>query len=184
MTACSVVGCERPSRSLTWCGTHYERWRRHGTLAEPNVRRFWSLIRQAAASPASRPDLGPCWLWQGDLNSQGYARLSLGNRKRLMHRWAYEWLIGAIPDRLTLDHLCRVRRCVNPAHLEPVTQQENALRGARARRKTHCKRGHPLSGLNVYTQSGGGRDCRTCRRLRRSDGWRVELAARVPDEAA
>jgi len=85
-----------------------------------------------------------CWLWQGPLSPNGYGRTS----KWYAHRAMYEILMGPIPPRLVIDHLCRVRRCVNPDHMEVVTRGENVLRGetvsARAARQTHCKRGHLL----------------------------------------
>lgn len=86
------------------------------------------------------------------------------------HRFAYERLVGLIPEGLQLDHLCRVPYCVNPAHLEPVTSRENTMRGlnfaAVNAKKTHCLRGHLLSGDNLMTTpSYDGRLCRTCRQL-------------------
>lgn len=83
--------------------------------------------------PDYRPDLGPCWLWTGATNSDGYGHLWVDGRWPPAHRVAYEQLIGAIPDLLVLDHLCRVTQCVNPSHLEPVTNQVNILRGKRSR---------------------------------------------------
>lgn len=79
---------------------------------------------------------GGCWLWQGALNTKGYAVLSVGGRggrRHYAHRLSYEIHVGPIPAGLQIDHLCRVRRCVNPAHLEPVTNRENVLRGIAAR---------------------------------------------------
>ncbi|WP_375791707.1 HNH endonuclease signature motif containing protein [Actinoplanes campanulatus] len=92
------------------------------------------------------------------------------------HRYSYESLIGPIPDGLTIDHLCRNRPCINPDHLEPVTQAENNRRvpvevrrlSARVPRppRTTCKHGHPLSGENLYVSPGGHRACRTCAKRR------------------
>ena len=70
-----------------------------------------------------------CWLWLGELNRNGYGRLSVGGRRAMAHRLAYELLVGPIAPGLVLDHLCRVRCCCNPAHLEPVTVRENTHRG-------------------------------------------------------
>jgi hypothetical protein len=113
-----------------------------------------------------------CWEWRGGVHPNGYASTNVGSRaggaKRrrvYVHRLAFELWRGEIPDGLDLDHLCRNRRCFNPAHLEPVTRRVNTLRGdgpailARINgEKTHCKNGHDLS---VYG------------RLRRSDKtWR------------
>jgi hypothetical protein len=87
------------------------------------------------------------------------------------HRFAYSVLVGPIPDGLQIDHLCRNEMCVNPEHLEPVTQRINMLRGTGPQavnaQKTHCPKGHPLSGNNVYAHTvratgTPGRRCRTC----------------------
>lgn len=113
------------------------------------------------------PETG-CWNWTGSVVRTGYGQIKV--RKGLVqrtHRVMYEALVGPIPEGLDLDHLCRNRRCMNPEHLEPVTERENALRGqgpaARNAMKTHCPRGHPYSGGNLYIiPSTGGRMCRTC----------------------
>ena len=112
-----------------------------------------------------------CWLWTGARSSNGYGVSWHNLRAISAHRFAYELLVGPIPEGLTLDHLCRVRHCVNPAHLEPVTMRENLLRGegwtALNARKTHCPRGHSYDDENTYI-SGGKRYCLTCRASRRS----------------
>lgn len=78
-----------------------------------------------------------CWLWQGPINNSGYGVMYDADGKHTgVHRVAYENAVGAIPVGMQIDHLCRVRHCVNPAHLEPVTRAENLSRAARARRST------------------------------------------------
>lgn len=126
--------------------------------------RFWSK-----ATPGE-----DCWLWTGCLGGHGYGTLWMNGATRYAHRLIYEALVGPIPEGLELDHLCRVRHCVNPAHLEPVTHKVNQLRGtspmADSARKTHCLRGHPLSGPNLYLRPDGkGRQCRACTAIR--GGW-------------
>lgn len=110
-----------------------------------------------------------CHLWLGSLDRDGYGRVRCaGAEYRPAHRLAYEAENGPVPKGLVLDHKCRVRCCVNPSHLEPVTNRENILRGesraARSSRQTHCKNGHPLSGDNVYTylKKPTIRRCRAC----------------------
>lgn len=112
-----------------------------------------------------------CWEWTGH-TVKGYARFKTeGSRKTVgVHRWAYEHFVGPIPHGLKLDHLCRNTKCINPKHLEPVTNRENTLRGdspsAILFRKDQCAKGHPLSGDNVrISSSNGQRVCKTCMRI-------------------
>ncbi len=123
-----------------------------------------------------------CWIWMGEVSkSHGYAIISstlfVGKRRDYAHREMYRRFKGEIPDGLTIDHLCRVRCCVNPYHLEVVTRGENVLRGesliAENGRKTHCKYGHLLDGDNLYrvTTRPTTRVCRTCKRRIDREGY-------------
>lgn len=126
--------------------------------------RFWSKVLVTESVDA-------CWLWTGPLVNCGYAQFHLVDRMVMSHRVAYELAIGEIPDGLELDHLCRNRSCCNPHHLEPVTHAENIRRSTVLREgKTHCLRGHPLSGENLFVRRNGVRECKICQRaqLRRS----------------
>lgn len=104
-----------------------------------------------------------CWEWQGSLAYAGYGRLRVGPQSRSMgaHRYSYELLVGPIPEGLEIHHKCMNPPCVNPAHLEPVTREEN-LRMRRFYRPTHCKRGHAFDEHNTYFVKTGGRQCRKC----------------------
>ena len=116
-----------------------------------------------------------CVLWMSD-NDRGYGKVRIDGVNKRVHRVVWERLNGPIPDNLTVDHLCRVRSCVNPAHMELVSAEENIRRMAAARaRATHCKRGHEFTPSNTYLRTDGRRRCRTCmdayesaRRQRRS----------------
>lgn len=104
----------------------------------------------------------PCWIWTGPVTHQGYGRTSVrgvGYRVRI-HRVAYEAVKGPIPEGLVLDHLCRVRPCCNPDHLEPVTPAENTRRGVHVR--THCKYGHEYTPESTRISSKGSRFCGIC----------------------
>lgn len=115
--------------------------------------RFWSKVEKTDG----------CWLWRGGLFRTGYGCFyEVPRPGRLAHRYAYELLVGPVPEGLELDHLCRVRHCVNPAHLEPITHAENMARGIHAT-KTHCKHGHEFTEANTLLRNGGkGRTCRAC----------------------
>lgn len=184
---CSVGGCERAAHCRGWCKRHYERWRIHGTTADPAcvdcgaaVKEFgarcqpcgyakyeadcakrectipgcnkprsrqWQLCRMHAQRKkrhgdplvALKPKLpfwervnkagpGGCWLWTGAVDGNGYGTVTIERVQLSTHRVAYELLVGPIPAGLTIDHLCRVLACCNPAHLEPVTRAENNRR--------------------------------------------------------
>ena len=109
-----------------------------------------------------------CWLWTASVRPSGYGQIwtrTVEGRRRLLsaHRAVWEAARGPVPDGLDLDHLCRVRTCVNPDHLEPVTRKTNILRGlapaAANARKTVCDKGHQLQLLPT-----GRRGCPKCKR--------------------
>lgn len=109
-----------------------------------------------------------CWEWQAGKNRKwGYGTFRVkGYRTKKAHRFSHEFFKGPIPAGLTIDHLCRNKGCVNPDHLEAVTNRENSLRSdniaGRNARKTHCPKGHPYDEKNTFKQFLGGRGCRAC----------------------
>lgn len=155
---CTYAGCGRVRRTAKYCSTHYKRDRAGSDMDAPIATpvpimdRFMSKVRHMP-SGSSRP---------------GSTARTFGSWRT---RWYYEQVRGPIPAGLHLDHLCRNTMCVNPDHLEPVTQRVNTLRGigvaAVHAKKTHCINGHPFSGDNlVYRSNGRWRDCRECRRAK------------------
>lgn len=134
--------------------------------------RFWEKVNKAGPVNLERPELGPCWIWTAAKTPLGYGAFQWATRHtKKAYRAAYELTIGAIPEGLVLDHLCRVPACVNPAHLEPKTNLENLMdplsrfTGHTNKYKTHCQYGHPLEGENLYADvKRGKRKCKTCRR--------------------
>lgn len=115
-------------------------------------------------------DADECWEWAAGTAGKGYGQFWNGERQMPAHRWAYEFLVGPVPAGLQLDHLCRNPRCVNPAHLEPVSGHRNILRGespsAVNSRKQVCKHGHPLKDRNLIVEQEQGHPRRRCRECR------------------
>lgn len=119
-----------------------------------------------------------CWLWMGSRSKGGYGRVKAYARKYMIHRFTYEFVNGLIPDGLQIDHLCRVRNCFNPAHLEAVTPSENVKRGDSPklqRAKTHCPHGHAYDAKNTL-RSSTGRVCKACR-YKHILAWKRRAAA-------
>jgi HNH endonuclease len=164
------------------CGKHYTRWRVHGdplftlVIVGDDEARFWSKVdRQGDAD---------CWSWLDAPDEDGYGYFRTG--RKMVRAGRYSWELAnddRIPDGLVIDHLCRNRICVNPRHLEPVTNRVNVvIRGltptALNFRKTHCVNGHKFTPANTYVSPSGRRRCRKCQRgYERARRERQALAA-------
>jgi HNH endonuclease len=122
--ACSVPGCLAPYQSAGYCNAHRKRVRRLGdAMVDQPIKVKTVRVADAASRFRARyhEDDRGCWRWTGARHPEGYGIFRENGRRFLAHRWSYEHHVGPIPDDLQLDHLCRVRACVNPDHLEPVT---------------------------------------------------------------
>lgn len=125
-----------------------------------------ATLARFLATTAVNTDTG-CWEWTGYKNSDGYGRFGRGHAKSYAaHREAYKHFVGEIPSGLQIDHLCRVRHCVNPAHLEAVTQLENVRRGRAPTQVMNqtgaCANGHEAVEPNIRFCRNGSRICRVC----------------------
>lgn len=128
---CSVADCAAPLLAKGLCHLHYHRLRVYGTTDAPQTEasRFWDKVDLGVLGERA----SDCWLWTGAVSPAGYGTFTTdggraGSRRVRAHRYAFTTIVGPIADGLELDHLCRVRHCVNPAHLEPVTHAVNLHR--------------------------------------------------------
>lgn len=144
--------------------------------------RYASVMDRLSSFICPEPNTG-CWLWTGGTNSTGYGSITVRNKKYSAHKLAYETIVGKVPDGMDLDHLCRVRSCVNPAHLEPVSRSVNCLRGLTGeaagsikRAVSQCPKGHPYDAENTRISTYGNRKpfrvCRACARDRANLAYR------------
>lgn len=140
-------------------------------------------LERFLAHVSPEPNSG-CWLWTGSVHEKGYGRCTVkGSPTIVAHRISYQEFVGDIPDGYQIDHLCKVTSCVNPSHLEAVLPYENNLRSnsfsAKNIRKTHCLRGHELSGDNLVASKNGWRICKTCHRIKCFNRRRLKAVGNV-----
>lgn len=181
---CEVDLCGRIVVSRNLCQMHYQRFLRHGdpmvtlrrrerpTMKLDPAVRFWRRV--------DRGDDRACWLWRGPRSKTGYGSFWGDDGPQRVHVFAYELLVGPVPDGLELDHTCRNRQCVNPAHLEPVTHAENMARRAPfhpGHKVTHCPQGHEYTPENLIPNRRS-RECKECGRERSREYRRRKRAER------
>lgn len=155
---CEQQPCERPARTLGYCHMHYRRMWRTGKASGLSQ-------KDAFFGHITHETVDGCWIWDKP-SHKGYGQFS----GTTAHGWSFTYFMDDIPESIEIDHLCRVRACVNPWHMDPVPQKVNLLRGvgspAMNARKTHCKRGHEFDVDNTYVNPKGQRTCRRCNRDR------------------
>lgn len=170
MRTCEYDNCTNKYYAKGYCSKHYTRVIRHGDPAIYRVtpptpsQRFWARVNKYG--PCSPPAIGVCWIWEGRKNPDGYGCFDYEHTPVLAHRFSFTEVYGDVPEGLQLDHLCRVRHCVNPSHLEAVPQLENVRRGLAGqhyRMITQCPRGHSYDEGNTVHTAQGKRYCRACR---------------------
>lgn len=169
---CSVSRCLRPAYGDRLCSAHYQQVRKHGRILEVTQR---SSVQDRLFAKVQYLENG-CIEWRGRWRiglRREYGAIRASGQMQLVHRVAYELLVGKVPDGTELDHLCRNTLCISPSHLEPVTHRLNVLRGisppAQNAARTHCVEGHPFDAANTIARSDGGRRCRACKNRRRRE---------------
>jgi hypothetical protein len=152
--------------------------------------RVWSRVDFAGPNTLRKGAPGRCWVWTGPTNGVGYGRVTINGRLHYPHRAAYEMTTAPIPAGLQIDHRCRTRSCLNPAHLEPVTGSENVRRSTaadaarmRAALVTHCPEGHKYDSANTY-EGSHGRRCRACSRDRYRERYASDPEFREQQQTA
>ena len=137
---------------------------------KPVADRFWPKVRKTST----------CWVWTASQAGKGYGVFWDGVRQVYAHRFAFESVHGTIEPRLQIDHLCRVHNCVNPEHLEVVTNRENVLRGQHPSMVIHraqrCARGHPYTTENVSNRTND-RHCRICQSITKRERLILKVAS-------
>lgn len=152
---------------MTWVGLAQSNTGRHtSTKVRPILERFWEKVERTET----------CWVWHG-ARGLGYGRFRIYQGLMMTaHRFSFLTHGGYIPDGYTIDHLCKNPACVNPAHMEPVTNGENSMRGegqaAQNARKTHCKHGHEFTDTNTIMLWYNGKKRRRCRECSRTNARR------------
>lgn len=179
---CSFGGCGRKHEGRGWCSAHYQQWKRTGKVHALRIQgdddaRFAQYVRTLPNG---------CVEWTGYRDKNGYGHFSANSKPVLAHRWRWQRDNGPLGLEFDLDHYRYPERgCIGPScvlHVRPTTRRENSLRGqapaAWNLAKTHCPKGHPYSGDNLYVYPPtGGRACKKCSKdaARRAQNYKGNL---------
>ncbi len=170
--------CPRPHVARGYCGRHYQRWKTTGNANHVPQRDKTDMQRFL-----EKVDVGDCWEWTASRDWDGYGIFHALRRSHRAHRWIYEALVERIADDHVIDHLCRNRGCVNPAHLQPTPNRLNILRGfgmgGRNYSKVRCDSGHDFDLGNTAFTKEGHRVCRRCSRENTVRWRRAKQAANL-----
>lgn len=147
---------------------------------EMRERQKHRLLRNREVDPITG-----CWIWKLAITSAGYGQTSLFSVPWPAHRLSYFLFVGPFDPALDVDHLCRVRACCNPEHLEAVPAKVNLLRSTNhvvaQVEATHCPQGHPYDGNNLHVRPSGRRACRACQREWSTNRYRrIQSGEHVP----
>jgi len=186
MKTCSIEGCERPRKARGWCGTHWLRWRKHGS---PHVARAYARSPEESFLARTEPlPWSGCLIWTGALSDTGYGSIVVDGKTRYAHRYAYEREHGPIPDGMAVDHMYHCdRACVEVSHLRLATQSENGFnrKGATVASKTGTRGVLPHQGGFVASAQFGGREARRWFKSEsEASAWIVEQRGDLSEEFA
>ena len=162
----SLTQAGQPLRSPSFLSKYNGGKGGHLSYIAPMIEKIASRVRH--------DEVSGCMVWTGDKTSNGYGRMVVDGKRKRVHRLMYERVNGEIPDSMVIDHVCRNRLCCNPEHLRVVSNRENILSGegiaAKNAAKTHCVKGHELSGHNLVIKTRKNRmPERVCRKCK--NGW-------------
>lgn len=165
MRTCDIDGCDRKHSARGYCNRHYLAITKGNTVRTSGVEK--NLLYEGNNFLRRVDVTDGCWLWVGGKDMAGYGVTRMGKDHVKVHRLSYAYYIGWLDANLVIDHLCEVKSCVNPFHLEQVARGENTRRAVMNKHGTHdyCSRGHAWAGNAVYystTTGGKQKVCRKC----------------------
>lgn len=167
---CAADGCKTVRNTRGYCNVHHRRLQRLGRLDPYTYEElFWQKVDKRGPNG--------CWLWTSPLSFWGYGTCHWSGRPARVHRLTYEMFVGPIPEGYHVDHMCNVRHCVNPDHLQALSASEHMSLTRARQDKSHCVNGHEYTPENLRINSKGARYCGQCMRDRGNALTRARAAA-------